>query len=245
MIITVIISLKNSSKDLAATLESFSLEDPKTLINTEFLVIDSNSIDHPIDIISNYSNRLNIRFISGYDNSIYAAWNKGVALAGGIFVTFFGAGDLINKGALSYLMEAALWEDPLDIISAKSLIVYQNGSTRVSGIKYNYEEFKSKFTTNHAGLLYSKDLFYKFGNFSENYKISADYEFLLRIGPKIRAAYIDQIVSIYPYGGISSRSLKPLLEVYKVRKKMRILSSSKLLGLLIYGILAHYYRRFF
>lgn len=242
--ITIIIALKNDREHLKRTLDSIVSEPTSVVDEVEILVVDSNSTDFPVEIIEAYKAKLKLRFNVGFDASIYAAWNKGVCLAEGEYLTFFGAGDLVAPGTLRLLVDAAS-VNGYDVISAKSLIVYQDGSERESGTKYVYEEFKKKFTTNHAGLLYKKSLFENFGNFNLTYRIAADYEFLLRIGSRVTTKFIDDVVSIYPYGGISSRSIKPLVEVYKIRKRLKVLGRAERVYLLMYGILAHYYRMFF
>lgn len=242
--ITIIIALKNDREQLQRTLDSITAEPASVVSAVEILVVDSNSTDFPVEVIEAYKSDLNVRFDVGFDASIYAAWNKGVCLAEGDYITFYGAGDLVVPGTLKRLVDAASANEH-DIISAKSLIVYQDGTQRESGVRYVYEEFKKKFTTNHAGLLYKKNLFQKFGNFNLNYNIAADYEFLLRIGPRVTTEFLDEVVSIYPYGGISSRSIRPLIEVYNIRKKLKVMGKSERVYLLIYGILAHYYRMFF
>ena len=42
----------------------------------------------------------------------------------------------------------------------------------------------------HPGSLHRRDLFARYGNFDEAYPIACDYEFLLRVGRDINAAFV-------------------------------------------------------
>ena len=69
--------------------------------------------------------------------------------------------------------------------------------------------------------MYSRDIFEKYGNFSLNYDIAGDYEFLLRIGKYVKTKYLNYPTCYYPIGGISSRNIKPMLLDYKIRRSFK------------------------
>ena len=242
--VTFIIAIKNDSQKLDNTIQSIVNQINQSYSNIEILVIDCNSLDNPFDIISKYAREVNIRFISEYDSGIYNAWNKAIKLSKGRWITFFGAGDLLMPNALSTLENFSLDVDnDCYVISSKSIIEYKNGNRRVAGDFFIQEKFERLFTTNHAGLLYRSNIFNKFGNFNERYKTAADYEFLLRVGRFIKFGYLDFIVSLYPYGGISSNSINPLKEAYHIRSKLSNISTIENFYLLLYGICSHIIRR--
>jgi hypothetical protein len=55
----------------------------------------------------------------------------------------------------------------------------------------------------HPGSLHRRDLFARYGNFDESYPIAFDYDFLLRVGRDIRAAFVAEPVILM---GISGQS---------------------------------------
>lgn len=242
--LTFIIALKNNSYELDKTLYSIKTECNKISSKVSVIILDCNSTDFPYEVYEKYKICFEILFISEYDNGIYCAWNKSIKLVNSSWLTFFGAGDLLLPNSLVELEKFSM-NNNFDIISSKSNIIYSNGKTRISGKKFDFNEFNFKFTTNHSGLMYSTDIFSKYGNFNENYKITSDYDFLLRIGKFVNFGFLDYSVSLYPYGGLSSKSLLPIFEVFHIRKKAKVISSYMNVKLLTKGILAHYYRRFF
>jgi hypothetical protein len=55
----------------------------------------------------------------------------------------------------------------------------------------------------HPGSLHRRDLFTRFGNFDEAYPIALDYDFLLRVGRNIRAAFVAEPVTLMGTSGQS------------------------------------------
>ena len=242
--LTIVIALKNNSDELDKTL--LSISEQSNQINSKILVLimDSNSEDYPYRIYKKFNQIINIRFISEFDNGIYYAWNRSIKLLNSKWVTFFGAGDLFLPNALIELEKFTIEHQSYTVVSSKSQISYRNGIKRIAGKRYIFDEFRCNFTTNHSGLLYDVDIFRRHGNFNLNYKIASDYEFLLRIGKYENFGFLNHLISFYPYGGISSKSLLPLIEVYKIRKINKLVPWHINLYLLLRGILAHYYHKF-
>ena len=44
----------------------------------------------------------------------------------------------------------------------------------------------------HVGSLHNRSLFGEYGLYDINFKVCGDYEFLLRVGNKLKAGYVDQ-----------------------------------------------------
>ena len=55
-----------------------------------------------------------------------------------------------------------------------------------------------------VGSLHHKKLFAKFGLFDDAYRITGDYEFLLRPGPHLRAYFYDRVTVNMHVGGVSN-----------------------------------------
>jgi predicted HD phosphohydrolase len=56
----------------------------------------------------------------------------------------------------------------------------------------------------HPGSLHRRDLFARFGNFDERLAIAFDYDFLLRVGRDIRAAFVAEPVTRMGMSGQSN-----------------------------------------
>lgn len=242
-LITILIALRNDRSGLAATLAS--LVDQPNSGEFRVLVMDCNSSDFPIDVIREYAHRISIDFHVGHDRGIYHSWNRGIALVKTRWVTFFGAGDLFVPNAATLLAEAANSADAADVISSKSENLYPKGHREVRGDPFKAESFVRFFTINHSGTIYRTSLFHECGNFDENYRSSGDYDFLMRIRNRASFGYIDAVISQYIVGGISSSSLRPIKESYRVRERHRVVSPWQNKSLFVRSVLAFYRMRFF
>lgn len=224
--LSVIISLKNGANYLACTLES--LISQRNYKQIEVIVIDSNSSDAPYFVAQEYIKKgLLVIFHSSYDNSIYEAWNKAIAISKSPYLTFVGAGDILLKDSLIKLLKYLEANEDIDILTSQSIDVYPNGFEVLRGKPYSKTDFSKIFSINHTGVIYKKSLFRKFGNYSQDYRYSSDYEFLLRVSSLAKFGYLKITVSKYIYGGASSSSIAPLIETYNIRKRHNAISKKE------------------
>lgn len=215
-LITVVIALKNDAAGLRATLAS--LADQKGVERAGVLVVDANSRDAPVAVVEAFRPALHIDFHASFDRGIYNAWNKALGWVATPWLTFFGAGDTFTPGAIAALVERVAGDPPIDVLSSRSRNIFSASRHVIGGEPFDYERFKRHFSVNHSGLLYRHALFERYGNFDERYRSSGDYEFLIRVGQRLRFDFLDMVVSDYIVGGISSSSTMPLRETYQVRR---------------------------
>ena len=83
----------------------------------------------------------------------------------------------------------------------------------------NFSKRKLKFgwMPPHPGVLVKSEIFRKFGRFDEKFKISGDYDFLLRVFSNYegKIVYLNTVSVIMRYGGVSSRSYKNTFRKWK------------------------------
>ena len=240
--LSIIISLKNDSKMLEVTLDSLIQQNNDILKKVEILIFDSNSKDNPYKVLSRYQKSINIIFKSSYDNLIYEAWNKALSIAKGQYITFLGAGDTLTPLSLEKLYSKTKNINKNTILTSQSILVTREKKNFLSGEKFIFNRFKNKFTTNHSMLMYSEDIFKKYGNFSLEYGESGDYEFLLRIGRFIKAKHLNYPTCKYLVGGISSRNLRPILMDFKIRRDYKFNTMLIDLFLLFKSLFIFYFR---
>jgi hypothetical protein len=63
----------------------------------------------------------------------------------------------------------------------------------------------------HPGMLIARRLFLRYGMFDAGYTIAGDYEWLMRLGPAVNAAYLDEVTVRMGAGGLSERRLLKVL----------------------------------
>ena len=213
--VSIIIATYNSSKTLENTLKSCINQKN---INLELIVVDGNSQDKTVEIISSFKKNIDF-FISENDKGIYDAWNKGLNYSSGDWICFLGSDDTwLNDNSLFELLN--LDNAKVNFISSKSKVINdQNQTEFIIGKKFNKKNLKYNIGIAHSGALHSKVLFEKFGYFDPDFKISGDYEFLLRCSSHINAAFYDNISTVMMDGGISRK--KPFLAFYENFKALK------------------------
>ena len=215
MLVSVVVAVMNASKTLQASLDSIA---EQAIRYKEVLVIDGGSTDGSIGIIER--NAGNIAYwCSEPDRGIYDAWNKALSHASGEWICFLGADDTFaNPHSLGQLLDAG---SDADIVAGRVAIVDSAGTTRrLVGGPWNWQAMRSHQTIAHPGSLHRATLFTRFGGFDSTLRIAGDYDFLLRLGPTARVRFVDAVVVRMRGGGVSRRSLLPvLMESWRVQAR--------------------------
>ncbi len=195
----------NNAKGLEATIKSVVFQ---TFTNYEFIVIDGDSIDESKDIILKYSDKISF-WVSEKDTGIYNAQNKGLANAKGEYCLFLNSGDcLINEDVLSRVFTQEL---SADIIYGDMITVDKSGNRKYFKMPDRIS-IKRMLTDTvwHPASFIKKELFSKYGNYNESYKIVADYEFFVRviISKRVSTFHIPFEIALFDTSGISSEMAK-------------------------------------
>ena len=144
-------------------------------------------------------------WISEADRGIYHAMNKGIDLATGDYILFLNSGDFLENDKVLESISPYLTSD----------LVYGN----ISFLKNNKKELvrypkhlpfsffiEGLNSLPHPATFISKKLFYKVGQYNENYTIVSDWTFFLLAINKYCCTYchVDILISVYNLEGISS-----------------------------------------
>ncbi|MBR9844579.1 MAG: glycosyltransferase [Algicola sp.] len=208
MKLSIITATFNSEKTLASTFNSILKQ---THVSFEYIVVDGASTDQTVTIIKSFeeafkSKEIAFKWISEKDNGIYDAWNKGLKLSTGEWVSFLGSDDVYLDNALtSYSEFISQQEKEIDLVHSNVNIINDNGDLlrKVNG-KWSWKVFRRKMNIAHVGAFHNMKYFKKYGTFNTDYKIAGDYELLLRAGKKLRTAKLDSVTVLMGYGGISN-----------------------------------------
>lgn len=201
-LLSIITATFNAAKDLPITIESIrALNYP----NIEWIVVDGASKDASVELLRANEDVIDY-WVSERDSGIYDAWNKGVQLATGEWISFLGAGDAYAPNAIDIYMDAILASSAeLDFVSSRTKLVDGSGKMLcIFGAPYRWEELRTKymvFANNSA--LHHRRIFGKHGLFDTTYASASDYDFFLRCGP-LKTIYLDVVTSDMLEGGISA-----------------------------------------
>lgn len=215
-LVTIITATFNAADHLLRTIKSIC---DLTYDNIEWIILDGASSDNTVDLIRQNEAVIDY-WVSEPDNGIYDAWNKGVSLARGEWIAFLGAGDVYKPNAINVYMSAieSLLVIPEFASSRVRLVNSSWKELRIWGAPFNWTIFKKYMTVAHVGALHHKSLFEKHGLFDTAYSSAADYEFLMRCGPSLKAIYLSDVTVDMQVGGISNGN-KGMFETYAVQKK--------------------------
>ncbi len=223
-LVTVIVAVFNGEATLERCLESISSQIyPKK----EVIVIDGGSTDRTIDILRRNSHKISY-WESKPDKGIYHAWNKAIAKSHGDWICFLGADDYFwSNTVLSDCMVVARRIYPkVRVIYGRIALVRGDGSL-IRFIGAPWEQTKNRFkqlsSIPHPGLLCHRKVFEERGKFDESFRISGDYEFLLRELLEREAHFMPDLISVgMGNGGISSRSRTIRLGYEECRRAQRM-----------------------
>lgn len=204
---TIITACFNSEKTINETIQSVLNQ---SCTNFEYILIDGKSTDKTIEIIKSFENqfkekKISYKWISEKDTGIYNAFNKGIKLSEGSWISFLGSDDVYLKNSIEiYNKEISNLKDEVDFVYSNITL---NNKIIVSK-KWKWNQFRRKMTIAHAGGFHNKNYFEKFGLFNESYKIAGDYELLLRAKQQLKTHQINDVTVIMAEGGISNSQIK-------------------------------------
>ena len=173
--------------------------------NYEYIIIDGGSIDGSKEYIEQNIDKLDF-FVSEPDNGIYHAMNKGIENSTGDYIYFLNSGDRFFDESVLEKCDEQMTQTPLIEMFVGKAIKYNTNNLIGFVEKYRFLDRIQCFDKMicHQSIFAKKHLFNLIGGFDQNYKIKADYDWILRvIEIKSNILVSDTIVCTYPLGGIS------------------------------------------
>ena len=206
MKVSIITLTYNSEKTISRCLKSVSNQ---TYKNIEHIIIDGKSKDNTIQIINTH-NKHSI-LVSEKDEGIYDAWNKGMKLANGDIVGTVMSDDYLKSKKTIESIVQSFNKESCDILYGNMDFVL-NGEIIRKWRAGNFKKYKYSFGwMPPPPAVYIKNSIIKKNKlFDLQYKIGADYEWLLRLFyiKNYNIFYKDEYLYTLEYGGISNKSLK-------------------------------------
>lgn len=214
--ISIITSTLNAAKQLPRLAASIHAQQSAHL---EWIVIDGGSTDGTLDLLR--SNALGVtRWISEPDRGIYDAWNKGLALARGEWIAFLGADDELVSGAIEAMLQAIASTPAFpDFICGRVEMAASGSSVTTIGRPWAWSIFRRYMCVAHTGALHHASYFERFGTFDSGFKISGDYELLLRAGAELKTSYIGQVLVRSELGGVSNCNPAVFTENFRAKRR--------------------------
>lgn len=206
----------NNAEGLKQTVNSVLNQ---TYKDFEHIVIDGNSNDGSIDVLKS-KEAVNFKYISEPDSGIYNAMNKGIKTATGKYLLFLNSGDYLENENVLENVHHYLNDDYS--ILAGSIIFEEHAGSRP-------REHPDKMTfsylignaISHPSTFIKRDLFSKYGNYDESFKIVSDWAFFVKVLGLNNESYfkIPETITVFDTKGVSSKK-ENLDNVYIEREKV-------------------------
>ncbi|MEA3047038.1 MAG: hypothetical protein QOJ53_1370 [Sphingomonadales bacterium] len=211
--ISVVTVCFDAERTIAETIASVAAQDWPEF---EHIIIDGGSRDGTAALVESLRHD-RLRFVSGRDDGIYDAMNKGLRLASGDYVGFLNADDfLAAPDALSVVAaEAARGTDC--IMGDTGLVDADGKPTRYI---YSARGFQPWWLTigampPHPSFYARRDLLLAAGGFDTKFAVAADFDLIARLILKHEArwAVAGRILTCFRQGGLSTRGLGSTLRL--------------------------------
>lgn len=214
MKVSIITATYNSEKTIKDTILSLESQDYD---NIEFIIIDGGSKDNTLAVAQEHSSRI-AKIISEPDKGIYDALNKGILHSTGDIVGFLHSDDIFSyPSAVSDIVKSFSNND-VDAVYSDLNYVSQKNMNKVvrkwhSGV-FDIKKLKFGWMPPHPTFYMKKKKYDEWGVFDISYRISADYDSLLRYlyVHKASVFYLPKVLISMRVGGESNRSLSNIIK---------------------------------
>lgn len=228
MKVTIITPVYNAKNTIIDTIKSVRLQNYS---NYEHIIVDGLSDDGTLDVIQGLPNDARMFWYSEKDRGLYDAINKGLRLSSGEIIGILNADDVfLDENSLSLIVSS--FAEGVNFVYSDLYYVRRDDLSIIlrawkSG---NFERpmIQLGWMPPHPTVYMLKDFMLKVGDYdSENYKISSDYDYLLRALTRddLKIHYTNQFVVKMRAGGLSNNGVfnfyKKILEDYRALRRAR------------------------
>lgn len=221
MKISLITITYNSAKTLEDTLKSVV---EQTYSDVEYIIVDGASKDKTVSIIEEYEPLFKgrIKWISEPDKGLYDAMSKGIQMATGDVVGILNSDDFFtSRDVLKKVAEAFEQDSLLDAVYGDVHFVHPNNLNKCvryySSKVFKRDLMRMGFMPAHPSFYIRRECFEKYGLYKTDYKVAADFEFLLRViyKAKIKTKYLPLDMVTMRTGGASTSGIESHKRIMK------------------------------
>ncbi|HEY6334322.1 MAG TPA: glycosyltransferase family 2 protein [Alphaproteobacteria bacterium] len=169
----------------------------------EHIVFDAGSTDRTLEILRNYPT---LCVVSECDEGAHDAMNKGIRRASGEIIGFLNTDDIYPEGVVSAVEQAFAADPALDVAVGRTVVFEETnrGTRRVVVARDHAREngfWLPELTFGAPGLngrFFHRRVFERIGDFTNDYYISADRHFLMRVAMSgLKAKHIGRTSVLY------------------------------------------------
>ena len=224
--VSIITICYNAENTILKTVKSVLDQD---YANIEYIIIDGASTDKTVSILNKFSNN-EFKLLSEKDEGLYDAINKGISICTGDIIGLLHSDDIYpNSKVISTIVSHFELDKSTEALSSSVEIYKSSNFTNPYRIykanSFKSWQFKIGIQPPHPGFFITKNAFEKVGYYRTQYKISGDFDWLLRaiLLNKIKVKYTDYVSVFMLDGGLSSSGWKS--KVRMNNENLKILKS--------------------
>lgn len=173
----------------------------------EHIIIDGKSTDGTELIVKSYADP-RIIFCSELDSGLYYAMNKGLSIAQGDLICFLNSDDwFFDSNVLSDIVSIYIKKSPDIILNGVVFVNGLDGKVKRKWVPLYFNKILLNlgWSAPHPGFFFSKKIYKSIGGFDVRYRISSDYDFILRgLNAANNVVCSSRIAVSMGLGGISS-----------------------------------------
>lgn len=206
MKVSIITVCYNSAKTIKDTIESVKKQ---THSDIEYIVIDGGSTDSTREILNSYFDVIDI-LVSEKDQGIYDAMNKGLALATGELVGILNSDDVLaDSSIIARVVDASKNVDGVYGDVGFYNFTLTKKTRHYSSRYFHKSKFSRGFMPAHPSCYLKKELIKRVGFYSLDYKIAADFDYLVRAFSLSNSSfhYMQEEVVKMREGGVSTSGI--------------------------------------
>lgn len=224
MKVSIITAVLNGAKVVGATLESIAAQDYPDI---EHIVVDGSSTDDTLGVVSRLGSRVT-RVLSGPDEGVYDALNRGIGVATGDVVMCLHAGDVYEHSGVVSRIVREFRSPEIGLVFGELVMTDSEDRSQVfrhyATPGFSPRDFSSGLMPAHPTLAIRRELFQRCGAYDPSFRVAGDFEFFIRVllveGASFR--YIPEILIRMPLGGLSNRRWwVPIFTTFELRRACR------------------------
>jgi len=223
--ISVVTVSYNSRETIADTIESVAAQ---THPHIEHIVVDGASTDGTLDVLQRFRDRLS-KVVSEPDEGIYAAMNKGFAMATGDVIGTLNSDDVyVDENVLGMVAEV-FRDDAVEVCYGDIFYADKGDLNKVvrhwKSEPYRPGLFEQGWMPPHPAFFIRRRVLGRVGPFEASYRFAADFDFMLRAlhVQQLRSAYLPHELVKMRVGGETNSTvinvLKGNIEAYRSCRK--------------------------
>ena len=228
-LVSAIVSTYDSERFIRGCLED--LEAQTLGDRLEIIVVDTGSTQNERKVVEEFQERYdNIIYIRTEEREgIYAAWNRGIKVARGKYITNSNTDDRHRVDALERLAGALESQRDVALAYANVFITEKENETFCSHTRsgvYRWRDFDPHQLVYGCYIgpqpMWRRSLHEEYGYFDESYKSAGDWEFWLRLAEREKFHHLDMFLGLYLKSPTSAQYRNRDLTVAEEKKVMSL-----------------------